>query len=454
MVRLTFEERWRWWRSIGSPKYVCAPMVLQSELSFRMLVRAHGTTLCYAPMLPVEAFLESGTDGIAEHPLTGGPNTQSSWFTTHAADRPLIAQLGGSDVEKMCAVGRKVQGQVDAVDINLGCPQRCAERGGYGAFLMEDVERVQHLVTTLVARLDVPVTAKIRIWSDLDRTIAFARMLEDAGIAALCVHGRRREQRHHEGPADWDAIRAIKAALRIPVISNGSVRRRAEAEACLAHTGCDAVMSATALLANPHLFSPKQAAGGGGCLVRDGKPTALGRLRLAEEYLEYVEKYPDGTLSRMISDHLMTILRPDLESKELADVKKVCKGFQHVDSASSVGGVVGFYARHVIRELEARHHGVKILDKWAGGAKAATPMPIAPPPPVAAQTTPEVSAVAVGAEAIRRAARKGQKRRLQVRSSRSVSWGTSSALVRIRSLPELFAFALTCTMVVACVSWR
>ena len=255
-MHLTIEERWRWWRSIGAPRYVCAPMVLQSELSFRMLVRAHGTTLCYSPMVPVSAFLASAADGVAEHPLTGGPNTQASWFTTDATDRPLIAQLGGNDAEELCAVGQMLQSHVDAIDINFGCPQRCAEQGGYGAFLMEDAPRVQHIIETLVARLAVPITAKIRIWSDLDRTIDFARMLEAAGVAAVCVHGRRREQRHHEGPADWDTIRAIKQALRIPVISNGSVRRRAEAEACLEYTGCDSVMSATALLANPFLFAP------------------------------------------------------------------------------------------------------------------------------------------------------------------------------------------------------
>lgn len=284
--RLTTSERWKWWSSIGAPKYVCAPMVLQSELSFRMLVRQHGCTLCYTPMIPVAAYLASDTDG-GPNPLTGGPNTQSSWFTTNPLDRPLVAQLGGNDAEALCTVALKLQPFVDAIDLNLGCPQRCAEQGGYGAFLMEDAALVQHLVETLVARLAIPVTVKIRIWADLERTVAFAKMLEDAGAAAVCVHGRRREQRHHEGPADWDAVKAVKAALSIPVISNGSVRRKAEADACLAYTGCDAVMSATALLANPHLFSSAQERSGRdgcGCLVRDGKPTGVGRLRMANEY--------------------------------------------------------------------------------------------------------------------------------------------------------------------------
>jgi tRNA-dihydrouridine synthase len=89
-MKFTPEEAWRWWRSMGSPRSVCAPMVLQSELAFRMLVRQHGCSLCYTPMIPVGAFLACAADGVAEHPLTGGPNTQAVWFTTHSADRPFV----------------------------------------------------------------------------------------------------------------------------------------------------------------------------------------------------------------------------------------------------------------------------------------------------------------------------------------------------------------------------
>ena len=122
-MRLTIDERWRWWReTLGSPTYVLAPMVLQSELAYRMLVRRYGVTLCYAPMLPVAAFLAAAKDGEpSEHPLTGGPNTQQSWFTTTAEDRPLFAQLGGSDAASMLAAAKLVEDRVDAVDVNFGC---------------------------------------------------------------------------------------------------------------------------------------------------------------------------------------------------------------------------------------------------------------------------------------------------------------------------------------------
>ena len=124
---------------------------------------------------------------VCEQAETGGPSTQASWFTTHAKDRPLLVQLGGSDPKQMLAAAQIVitrLGGVDGVDINFGCPQRCAAQGGYGAFLMDDIARSRQIVETLVAGLPVPVTAKIRILPSLDDTLSFARMLEGLALRA------------------------------------------------------------------------------------------------------------------------------------------------------------------------------------------------------------------------------------------------------------------------------
>ena len=320
MVVLTVEERWRWWReTLGSPRYCCAPMVLQSELAFRMLVRRHGSSLCYSPMLPVQAFLSLPATGPAIAPATGGPATQAAYFTSCSADRPLIAQLGGAEPSQMLAAALLVQDHVDGIDVNFGCPQACAASGGYGAFLLDQPERARAIVEALVAGVRVPITAKIRILPQLSATIAFAKMLEQAGIAALAVHGRRREQRHHEGAADFDAIAAVKAALSIPVIANGNVRTKEDAESALAATGADCVMSATALLTNPRLFDDRQPT------ASDGKPTRHERAEMALEYLVCCVEYPDGALPRMISDHLMCILSDEMGLPFNADVKKELK---------------------------------------------------------------------------------------------------------------------------------
>ena len=285
MPHLSTEERWRWWHdTLGSPRYIMAPMVLQSALAFRLLARRHGCDLCYSPMLPAAAFLASDATE-PENPETGGPATRDAWLTTveGSMDRPLLVQLGGSDFEELRAAALLVQGSCDGIDLNFGCPQRCAEQGRYGAFLLTEPALVRRLVTRLVAELAVPVTAKMRILPDVEATVAFAKMLEEAGVAAVAVHGRRREQRHHEGPADFDQIAAVKAALRIPVISNGNVRTRADADRALVATGADAVMSATALLANPRLFASPEPHGDGARRWRDGRPTPLCRLEMALE---------------------------------------------------------------------------------------------------------------------------------------------------------------------------
>ena len=159
---LSIAERWAWWRNtLGSPRFVCAPMVLQSELAFRMLVRRHGTDLCYAPMIPAREFLAlpagGGPADAIGHPETGKPDTQGAYLTSCPADRPLLAQIGGSDPEQVLAVALLLQDKVDGIDINFGCPQRCAQRDGYGAFLMSQPETARVIVARLTSTLRVPV---------------------------------------------------------------------------------------------------------------------------------------------------------------------------------------------------------------------------------------------------------------------------------------------------------
>ena len=372
-------------------------MVLQSEMAFRMLVRRHSCTLCYTPMLPAKAFISLPLNGpaIAD---TGGPATQSAYFTTCKADRPLLAQLGGSEPAEMLAAALLIQDRVDGIDVNFGCPQACAATGNYGAFLLDQPDKARAIVETLVAGLKVPVTAKIRIFPELADTIAFAKMLEDAGCAAVAVHGRRREQRHHEGPADWGAIGAVKSALRIPVIANGNIRVKADADRCIRETGVDCVMSAKALLINPRLFgeSPTDRADigrgvvggdgdGGGCdgavsaggakaggesTTSDpaqsasseptGRPPRTARAEMALEYLECCKQWPDGALPRMMSDHLAELLEPDLGERFNAEEKKEVKAHRTTTRPAQFASLVRRIQAHgAFYEESARQRTAK-----------------------------------------------------------------------------------------------
>jgi len=131
-------------------------------------------------------------------------------------------------------------------------------RGNYGSFLMSQPEIVYQLVSILHRCLKVPVFCKMRIFSDIEKTIKFAKMLQEAGCQLLTVHGRTKEQKgHQQGLANWSFIRRIKEELHIPIIANGNIRCFEDVERCMLETKADGVMSAETILENPALFSGK-----------------------------------------------------------------------------------------------------------------------------------------------------------------------------------------------------
>ena len=205
--------------------------------------------------------------------MWSSPGYLAANFSTCAGDRPLIAQLCGNAPATVLAAARLLQDRgVDAIDLNLGCPQNIAKRGHYGAFLLEEPATIVAIVRALSEGLTIPVTCKIRVLHTEAATLSLALAIEAAGASLLTVHGRTRGNiKQGITAADWGIIAAVKAALHIPVVANGSVARLEDAEACLARTGCDGVMVSEALLENPGMFScgspvqgPLVAALGGG----------------------------------------------------------------------------------------------------------------------------------------------------------------------------------------------
>ena len=168
---------------IGRPKYITAPMVDHSELSYRMLTRKYGATLTYTQMFSSNCFAQSQL-------------VRDQLFQTCAEDRPLIVQFAGHDPAVLLEAAKHVENHCDAVDINLGCPQGIAKRGRYGAFLMEELDLLHDIVSTLVKGLKVPVTCKTRIYrNDFDRSIRLCETLVNAGASMLTIHGRSREEK-------------------------------------------------------------------------------------------------------------------------------------------------------------------------------------------------------------------------------------------------------------------
>jgi tRNA-dihydrouridine synthase 1 len=230
------------------------------------------------------------------------PKYREEIFTTHAGDRPLLVQFCANDPDTLLAAAKLVAPRCDGVDINFGCPQRIAKKGNYGAFLMDDWDTVHNLIKKLDEELPVPVTAKIRVYDDLETSLKFAKMVEAAGAQLVAVHGRTREQkRAADVRANWAFIREIKKQLKVPVLANGDIRSLEEARACLAATGADGVLSAEPLLENPSLFSDPPLAPP----ADKSHPLPVAgdtNVRLLLEYLELTKQYE--TPARMIRGHV------------------------------------------------------------------------------------------------------------------------------------------------------
>ena len=245
---------------LGSPKYICAPMVDQSYLPWRHLVRKNGVDLTYTQMINAKVFTRSNSYREDVMDWIDYSNSDGNIFAENSRciDRPLIVQLAGDDPQTLVKAARIISdsGDISAIDLNLGCPQNIAKRGNYGAYLLPDKDRVLKILSTLVDSLNCPVTAKIRKLPSDEDTISLAKSMENIGVKMITIHGRFVTQRKQfTGSVDWNIIRKIKQAVQIPIVANGGVSNRSDALNCLYETGADAVMSSEALLENPRMFS-------------------------------------------------------------------------------------------------------------------------------------------------------------------------------------------------------
>jgi tRNA-dihydrouridine synthase B len=225
------------------PHVILAPMAGVTDKPFRVLCKRLGAGLAMSEMTTSDPRFWRTAKSLRRMDHAGEPD-------------PVGVQIAGTEPAVLADAARyNVDHGAQLIDINMGCPAKKVCNAWAGSALMRDEALVARILEAVVAAVDVPVTLKIRTgWDATHRNApAIARIAEAAGIAALAVHGRSREQ-HYTGVAEYDTVAAIKAELRIPVIANGDIDSPVKAAEVLRRTGCDAVMVGRAAQGRPWIF--------------------------------------------------------------------------------------------------------------------------------------------------------------------------------------------------------
>lgn len=223
--------------------FVLAPMAGVTDLPFRTLCKEQGAGLVCTEMVSAKAisFHNKNTEALME--IAPG-------------EHPVSLQIFGHEPELMAEVAKMIEPRpFDILDINMGCPVPKVVNNGEGSALLKDPDLIVRIVKSVSGAIRKPLTVKLRIGigSEPVDIVEIAKRVEDAGAAAIAVHGRTREQ-YYSGEADWEPIRKVKEAVCIPVIGNGDVTSPKKAEALIKATGCDGVMIGRACRGNPWIF--------------------------------------------------------------------------------------------------------------------------------------------------------------------------------------------------------
>ena len=235
------------WKKMSKPIVALSPMADMTDSAFCRVVRE----VTQDPSLVV--FREM----VSSEAVVRGSDKTLGMTEIHPDERTLVQQVFGSDPKTMAEAARVIEAEhrPEGFDINMGCPVYKIVHNFNGAALMKEPALAAEIVREMKKAISVPLSVKIRLgWSEKTDCVEFAKVLEDAGVEMITVHGRTKCQ-GYSGTADWEMIGRVKQAVSIPVLCNGDIHRADLVPEALRQSGCDGVLIARGALGNPWMFS-------------------------------------------------------------------------------------------------------------------------------------------------------------------------------------------------------
>lgn len=315
-----------------------APMAGITDLPFRLICRRLGCGMTVSEMVSAKGLLYKNVKTTEMLRIDDG-------------ERPTAIQLFGSVPEELAEAARMVEaGGADMIDFNMGCPVPKIVNNGEGSALMKQPQLAHDILAAMVKAVKIPVTVKFRAgWDDSNRNaVEIAKAVEAAGVSAVAVHGRTRQQ-FYEGKADWGIIAEVKQAVKVPVFGNGDIFTVEDGLRMLAETGVDGLMIGRGADGNPWIFRELAAVLRGE--ERPAAPSLQERLAQAAEHLDMLIDYKGEHISvKEMRRHISAYL------KGLPHAAEFRGRFHKVDTREQFMELLAEYAACAAHYYEAEKH--------------------------------------------------------------------------------------------------